>query len=352
MGAFFMGLGFSYRYFVYFSPYFGRPQKMQGLKNLLDRITCLLLFFFSLSLHAQQTPGLSLYHLNPLYFNAAATGAGRDAYVQTHYRNQWTSYESTQDGSGNLGTTVVGLSIPLNFQGLGMGLVFMNDKTPSGVGQQVVRLQLAYHRPLASGAVLSIGMGFGMQNKSFDGRIFRVRDVNDPLALELSGKQVSQSLPDFNAGLLYTTDLWELGLGVGHLTQPSYNFGNTNLQLVNELAANFHAKGLIGLSDRFELSPFAQANYYQGRLLPQVGAKVIYQQQFWLGGGYRWDDATSLMLGMTLLKSRLDVAYAMDLSVINSAVKSNLSHEIMFKFILPSFQTSSRYVPVKTPRFN
>jgi hypothetical protein len=58
------------------------------------------------------------------------------------------------------------------------------------------------------------------------------------------------------------------------------------------------------------------------------------------------------MLGMTLLKSRLDVAYAMDLSVINSAVKSNLSHEIMFKFILPRFQTSSRYVPVKTPRFN
>ena len=99
-----------------------------------------------------------------------------------------------------------------------MGLVFMNDKTPSGVGQQVVRLQLAYHRPLGSGAVLSIGMGFGMQNKSFDGRIFRVRDVNDPLAMELSGKQVSQSLPDFNAGLLYITDLWELGLGVGHLT--------------------------------------------------------------------------------------------------------------------------------------
>ncbi len=325
---------------------------MQGLKYALGIcLAYLSLFFFSLDMYGQQMPGLSLYHLNPLYFNPAAAGAGRDAYVQTHYRNQWTSYETSQDGNGNLGTSVVGLSIPLNFQGLGMGLVFMNDRTPSGVGQQVVRLQLAYHKTFASGAVLSAGMGFGMQNKSFDGREFRVRDANDPLALELSGRQVSQSMPDFNAGLLYSTDLWELGLGVGHLNQPTYTFGSNNVNLVHELAANFHAKGLIGISDRFELSPFAQVNYYQGRVLPQMGAKLIFQQQFWLGGGYRWDDASSVMLGMTLLNNRLDVAYAMDMSVINAAVKSNLSHELMFRFLLPSFQTSTRFVPVKTPRF-
>lgn len=343
---------FSYRYFVYFSPYFGRPRKMQGLKYAFgNSLTYLLLFLFSLSLHAQQTPALSLYHLNPLFFNPAAAGAGRDAYVQTHYRNQWTAYETSQDGSGNLGTAIVGLSIPLNFQGLGMGLVLMNDKTPSGVGQQVVRMQLGYHKTLTSGAVISLGAGFGMQNKSFDGRVFRVRDPNDPLAIELSGKQVSQSLPDFNAGIMYTTDLWELGLGVGHLNQPNYNFGTSSVKLKNELAANVHTKVIVGLSDRFELSPFAQVTYYQGRLLPQMGAKLIYQQQFWLGGGYRWGDATGLMFGMSLLNSRLDVAYSMDLSVINAAVKSNLSHEIMFKFILPSFQTASRYVPVKTPRF-
>ncbi len=347
-----MGSRFSYCYFAYFSSNFSILPNMQGLnKALRNSLTYFSLFFFSLNLHAQQAPGLSLYHLNPLYFNAAATGAGQEAYVQTHYRNQWTSYETTQDGNGNLGTSIVGLSIPLNFQGLGMGLVLMNDKTPSGVGLQVVRLQLAYHKPLTSGAVVSVGMGFGMQNKSFDGRVFRVRDVNDPLAIELSGKQVSQSLPDFNAGVLYTTDLWELGLGLGHLNQPNYTFGSPNVKLVNELVANFHAKALFGLSDRFEISPFTQLNYYQGNLLPQGGAKLIYQQQFWLGGGYRWDDASSLMLGMSLLNNRLDIAYSMDLSVINSAVKSNLSHEIMFKFILPSFQSSTRFVPVKTPRF-
>ena len=32
------------------------------------------------------------------------------------------------------------------------------------------------------------------------------RDSNDPLALELSGKTVSQSLPDFGVGLVYSKD--------------------------------------------------------------------------------------------------------------------------------------------------
>ncbi len=322
---------------------------MQGFKYVLG---LLLLSCISSGVYAQQNPGLSLYHLNTLYFNPSAAGAGRDAYVQTHYRNQWTSYETTQDGAGNLGTSIVGLSLPLNFQHVGMGMIVMHDKTPSGVGQQVVRLQVAYHLPLANGAAFSMGMGFGMQTKSFDGRVFRVRDSNDPLAIELSGKQVSQALPDFNAGLMYTTDLLELGLGISHLNQSVYDFGNPSLKLDNELAANAHVRANLSISDQIEWSPFAQVNYYNGVVSSQVGAKVIYQRQFWMGAGYRWDDAATFMAGVSILNNRLDLAYALDLTVINSNTKSNLSHELMLRFVLPSFQTSSRFVPIKTPRFN
>jgi len=326
---------------------------MQGFKYVLGYFSFfLLLCCISLQLNAQQSPCLSLYHLNTLYVNPAAAGAGRDAYVQAHYRNQWTSYETTQDGSGSLGTSIIGLSLPLNFQHLGMGLIVMNDKTPSGVGQQVVRLQLAYHMPLVNGAQLALGFGFGMQTKSFDGRIFRVRDMNDPLAVALSGKQVSQSLPDFNVGIMYTTDLVEMGMSVSHVNQSAYDFGSPNLKLTNDLAASAHAKANLSLNEQFELNPFAQVNYYRGVILPQMGAKIKYQDQFWLGMAYRWNDAATAMAGISLMGNRLDLAYAMDISVINSAVKSTLSHELMLRFVLPIFQTSSRFVPIKTPRFN
>ena len=322
---------------------------MQGFKYVLG---LLLLSCISSGVIAQQSPGLSLYHLNSLYFNPSAAGAGRDAYVQAQYRNQWTSYETTQDGGGNLGTSIVGLSLPLNFQHLGMGMIVMNDKTPSGVGQQIIRLQVAYHLPLTNGAQLSMGLGFGMQSKSFDGRVFRVRDINDPLAVEFSGKQVSQAVPDFSAGLMYASDVFEIGMGVSHINQASYDFGSTNLMLKNELTANAHVKATLPITDRLEWSPFAQVNYYNGVLLPQGGVKVAFQQQLWVGGGYRWDDAATFMAGVSILNNRLDLAYALDLSVINSATKSNLSHELMLRFVLPSFQTSSRFVPIKTPRFN
>ncbi len=326
---------------------------MQGFKYVLGYFSfCLLLCCISKGLYAQQNPGLSLYHLNTLYVNPAAAGAGRDAYIQAHYRNQWTSYETTQDGSGNLGTSIVGLSLPLNFQHLGMGLIVMNDKTPSGVGQQVVRLQLAYHLPLVNGGQLAFGFGFGMQSKSFDGRIFRVRDLNDPLAEALSGKQVSQSMPDLNAGIMYTTDFLEMGLSVSHVNQSAYDFGSPNLKLTNDLISTVHAKANLSLNEQFELNPFAQVNYYRGVILPQMGAKIKYRDQFWLGTAYRWNDAATVMAGMSMLGNRLDLAYAMDVSVINSAIKSTLSHELMLRFVLPSFQTSSRFVPIKTPRFN
>jgi hypothetical protein len=71
-----------------------------------------------------------------------------------------------------------------------------------------------------------------------------------------------------------------------------------------------------------------------------------------VGAGYRWDDAATAMAGVSLMNNRLDLAYALDLSMINSAVKSNISHEVMLRFVLPSFQTASRFVPIKTPRFN
>jgi hypothetical protein len=151
---------------------------------------------------------------------------------------------------------------------------------------------------------------------------------------------------------MFTSDLLEVGLGISHLNQGAYDFGSPTLKLKNELAANAHIKANLSINERFDWSPFAQLNYYNGVLLPQMGAKIIYQQQFWVGGGYRWDDATTFMAGVSLLSNRLDLAYAMDLSVINSAVKSNLSHEVMLRFVLPSFQTATRFVPIKTPRFN
>ena len=209
----------------------------------------------------QQDPGLSMFSLNNANLNPAFAGWRNETSVQLHVRNQWSGYESTQDGSGSLGTQLLSASMPLGILNAGIGFLYMSDKTPSGVGMQTVRLQLAHHYSLGSG-LISTGIRMGMQAKSFDGRVFRVRDSNDPLALELSGKTVSQSLPDFGLGVVYSKDNWNAGISMDHLTSPTYTFNSTATAMPLTTVFTAHAGAEILMNTSFDFLPFGQIRYY------------------------------------------------------------------------------------------
>lgn len=298
----------------------------------------------------QQDPGLSMFSLNTSNLNPAFAGWHNETSVQMHFRNQWSGYESTQDGSGSLGTQLLSASMPLGILNAGIGFLYMSDKTPSGVGMQTVRLQLAHHYTIGSGSI-STGIRVGMQAKSFDGHVFRVRDSNDPLALELSGKSVSQSLPDFGFGMVYSKDNWNLGVSMDHLTSPTYTFHSNAVSMPLAMVFTAHAAADILVSTSFDFLPFGQVRYYSGKILPEMGARVEYRDMFWVGGSYRLNDAAIGMLGVSLLNNQLNLGYSVDYTLVNLDAKSLLTHEVFIKFNLPTFKLGVQTVPIKTPRF-
>lgn len=304
----------------------------------------------SLTSLGQQDPGLSMFSLNNAHLNPAFAGWRDETSVQLHVRNQWTGYASTQDGSGSLGTQLLTASMPLGLFNMGIGFLYMSDKTPSGVGMQTVRLQLANHYAIGSG-LISTGIRIGMQAKSFDGRVYRVRDSNDPLALELSGKTVSQSLPDLGLGVVYSKDNWNAGISMDHLTSPTYTFNSSAAAMPLAMVFSAHAGAEILLNTSFDLLPFGQIRYYSGKLLPEMGARVEYRDMFWLGGSYRLNDAAIGIMGVSLLNNRLNLGYSIDYTLINLDAKSLLTHEVFIKFNLPTFKLGVQSVPIKTPRF-
>lgn len=304
----------------------------------------------SLTSLGQQDPGLSMFSLNNANLNPAYAGWHDETSVQLHVRNQWSGYESTQDGSGSLGTQLLSASMPLGILNAGIGFFYMSDKTPSGVGMQTVRLQLAHHYSLGSG-LISSGIRIGMQAKSFDGRVFRVRDSNDPLALELSGKTVSQSLPDFGVGVVYSKDNWNAGISMDHLTSPTYTFNSNTAAMPLAMVFAVHAGAEILVNSSFDFLPFSQIRYYSGKILPEMGARMEYRDMFWIGGSYRLNDAAIGMVGVSMLNNRLNLGYSFDYTLVNLDTKSLLSHEIFIKFNLPTFKLGVQAVPIKTPRF-
>jgi len=321
-------------------------------KYFLRPLTLLGVVFLCISqeLYAQQDPQLSLFQQNTIFLNPAFAGFQDQSLVQLHIRNQWTGYESTNDGTGSLGTTILGASLPLGKWNTGVGLVYISDKTPSGVSQQSIRLQMAYHYPLASGT-LSFGLRAGLQSKSFDGRVYRARDIGDPLINTFSGKVVSQSIPDIGLGMVYAGSNWNVGLSADHLANGQYTFNDPSISMPLAPSYSLHGSAELLLTTNFDLIPFAQMRYYSGRILPEAGARVEFRDMFWLGGSLRMNDAAIGMLGVSLLNNRLDLGYSLDYTLVNVPIKAPMTHEVFVRFVMPTMKIGTQGIPIKTPRF-
>lgn len=307
------------------------------------------LLFSSFAAFAQQNPQFNLFSATSILVNPAFSGWKSANYVALQYRNQWSGYSTTTDGSGNLGTAWVSGSFGITPQ-IGVGIVFYSDKTPSGVSQQSFKVQGAYHLNRTEG-MWSFGMALGTQSKSFDGRTFRLRDPNDPVASLLSGTAISQTLPDFGLGVVYSRGDWEAGLQVDHLSSPTFTLDGNTASMPLERVISAHGSTEIALSDYFDVLPYGLLRYYSGNLVPEAGARVYYNKLFYVGAGYRNGDAAMGLVGVSMLDRKLDVGYAIDLSTSNALTKSYLSHEISLRYRIPEKSTKTKAAPIRTPRF-
>jgi type IX secretion system PorP/SprF family membrane protein len=283
--------------------------------------------------YGQLGPGISMFTQNRIYLNPAYSGMGDRAYVQLHVRNQWTGYQTTQDGAGSLGTRLLSASVPLGNSGFGLGVNYLSDLTPSGVGLQGANVQVAYQLALGE-SQLSVGGGFGLQTKSFDGDTFRVRDSGDPLVDEIASKQVSQAKLANNIGVLFIRKK----LQVGATYNPGQQFA-------------LHAEHTLPLFAGFELNPFLRIRSIPEAVIVEPGARILYQNAVWIGGSFRLNDALVGMVGVSFWKNRIEAGYSLDYTTVNLPVKSLLTHELFCRFNLPNFTFKTVQSPIKTPRF-
>lgn len=312
-----------------------------------------LVLFLFFSVKAQQNPGLSLYAFHQPYANPASVGLNAESYFQLHYRNQWTQYQSTYEGAGNLGTQIASLVLALDDLNLGAGLQYVNDLTPSGAGMQFVRTQLAYHLPLGTGT-LSAGANLGFSSKSFDGRVFRARESSDPFIVDLSGKTLAKTALDVGFGIMYSKPAYSVGVSMDHLNSPSFAFSDAIEKVRLNPMVTLMGMARVNLSEQFNWQPFTQVRLYQGNLVGDFGMRFQYNQFIWVGGNLRTNDSFAGMFGINALKNKLEFGYALEQTIAYQTIKAPLSHEVFVKFILPSFKfggSKGTQAPINTPRF-
>lgn len=307
---------------------------MKALKNTQILLTGLALVLV-LSLHAQQQVQYTQYMYNTMSVNPGYTGTSNRLEAYLIHRSQW-----------------VGLSGAPNSQNVGIqgavsdkiGIGFNAIKDRLGPSNEVfLNASAAVRLNLSPRTKLSIGINGGIDVLSVNWSSGQVLNENDPGLLNNIQNRVR---PLVGAGLYAYGDNWYAGVSSpSFIKADRYNSGNT--VSINSVIHWYIIGGYVfNLTDRLKFKPAVLAKLVQGAPLSvDVSANFLFQEKYTVGLAYRYNDAGSILAGITFKKSFF-LGYSYDFSVTKLRKYNNGSHDIIFRYTL--FDKTQN---IRSPRF-
>ncbi|MFY0599185.1 MAG: type IX secretion system membrane protein PorP/SprF [Cyclobacteriaceae bacterium] len=300
------------------------------------------------SAKAQNNIFFSHHMFNPAYYNPAWVGSESTSSVSFLYRNQWTGYTASFDGSGGAPQTQV-LSFVTPVRGLpisGVGLNVSNDNLGAENNLQI-QLSASYEKRLRF-ATLRIGVMPGIYTKTINGNEF---DPNDPGDERIPNNRETQSKLNLGVGLLYQLDKGlYLGLSSVNIIEPGFDFGIEGLNNIQRRSYILHGGTSLKINQKVTLLPTAIVRTNLSAFTFDVGSIINYGDKLWTGLTYRLEESLVIYLGYNFFGNKLKAGYSFDYVVHNRDAKNPTSSEIFLRYNLPNFVLGGRKA-VKTPRF-
>ncbi|QBQ41255.1 PorP/SprF family type IX secretion system membrane protein [Sphingobacterium psychroaquaticum] len=238
--------------------------------------------------YAQQNIQFSQYIFNSLSVNPAYAGYKEEWFGQLALRSQWTGWK----GAPKTGSVSVdGVLDPVNRRH-GVGLQVTGDKlgaqsATSIYANYALRLQLDDEDTQR----LSLGIAGGMTTYALDGTMLDPNNPNDP---NLPDGKISKWKPDIRLGVYYYNANWYAGVSVqdffaGSNDNEDFVFDNLATEsLYRKINGYFIAGAIFNLSPGLALRPsLLVKDDFKGPTSLDVNAMFIFQNKFWIGGGYR-----------------------------------------------------------------
>ena len=268
--------------------------------------------------------------LNDLAINPAVAGKDNYADVRSNNRYQWVGLTDAPR------TYMLTLHSPLKNRHMGWGTHIYTDIV--GPTRRVgISLAYAYHIKIAQKTKLSLGLNAGIQQWGIDGHKLHLHDAGDD---NLLTQYQTRIVPDFGAGIYVHNEKWYLGFSAPQLYQAPiklYKDGDDKGTLVTHFILNGAYK--FDINDDFKVEPSFLVKYANPTPVEiDLGARVIYQEQVWLGVGYRHHDAITGLVGF-MYKNYLMIGYSYDFTTTNLKKYSSGTHELMLGLRFSKQQT-------------
>lgn len=256
------------------------------------KLFILIFCFFGLEAgkgYAQQNIQFSQYIFNTLSVNPAYAGYKEEWFAQMALRNQWTGLPGAPK-TGQI--SIDGILDPQTTKH-GVGLQITSDKlgpqnSTSATANYAFRLQL----DAADTKRLSFGLGAGFTQYSLDGDALTTVDGNDQAVPTGNSSNI---VPDFRAGIYYTTPYWYFGASVlnllsGQKSIDDYrrNSGTIADNIVHTRHLYLVAGSLVNVSPDFRVRPSIMIREdFKGPTNADFNVMGIFSDRIWLGAGYR-----------------------------------------------------------------
>jgi len=259
------------------------------------RLIPIILVLIAKAATAQQLPIYSQYMLNDFSMNPAIAGTQDYFNVKSDNRFQWIGITDAPR------TYVLTFDGPITSQHIGLGTYVFTDIT-GPTRRSGFTSSYSYHLQLTKTLKLSFGVSVGVLQFAIDGQSISLQQTEDPA---LVNQLESAIVPDFAAGVyLYGTNFYA-GFAAPQIiptTAKLNNFAGAQDIMVTHYYAT--AGYNFNLGNNFSFKPCIVANYVYP-VPPQfdMGARILYMEKFWIGGGYRTLDAAYAMIGYVYQKN-------------------------------------------------
>lgn len=296
----------------------------------------------------QQAPMFTNYSNSYASINPGFGGLSEGINVMGIYRDQWTGFKDMQGNVITPRTMLFSGDMPVKLLRGGLSMSIMKDQI--GFEDNInVNMGYSYHLDLGPG-ILGMGLALNMINRSMDFSKYNPIVENDP-ALP-SGEQ--------------TAMLFDAGLGLFWQIPETFYIGLSATNLFESKSKDLSDKSTSSASFVGDRTFYLMAGYeYQFNnplfvLMPSLclmsdiastqinaGAKLFYNNKFWFGVNYRYQESVAAMVGFKI--KDVQISYSYDINTLGIAVQG--SHEVcvsyFFKMDLeksPRIYRSIRYL--------
>ena len=285
------------------------------------------------AMFAQSDPHYTMFMYNKLLYNPAYAGSRDVASINATYRDQWVGIDGAPktiniSADGPLG------SYMNPFRSVAVG-ISINSET-IGVEKNTDIMTYYAYRIQTGSSVLSFGLSAGAKLYSANYGSLNPFQMNDKL---LTQNIQNAFLPNFGAGIFWSSDKFYLGASIPNMLQNYYDkSASTANNLVSREIRGYYASGgyVINCSESFKLEPQFMVRYagngtFQLPMDCDFNLSAIIYDRVMVGCTYRTDNSVEGIVHLQINRF-VSAGYAFDYTMSALNGYNSGTHEVVLGF--------------------